>query len=88
MEEDTRVPFFVLGPGVRSGQVESTNSMVDAGTTIVSLAQADPGMELDGRVMEWGTQNAKASDVGTANFQLAEYWNSPLRESYLMPTSI
>lgn len=78
-EEDIRVPFFVRGPGVQAGPVTNlTYSMVDVGTTIVSLAQADPGFELDGRIMNWGARYAKPSELGTPNFHIAEYWNSPL----------
>lgn len=75
-EEDTRVPMFVRGPGIKAGLVDqhSVSSLVDLPATFVTLAGADYSTLLtDGQPMplhRWAAEgNESYFDVFKAHRQ-------------------
>ncbi|KAJ9115955.1 hypothetical protein QFC22_005098 [Naganishia vaughanmartiniae] len=81
-EEDIRVPFMVRGPGIEPGINEVTaHNVADISATIANVAGAEADYDIDGRVMPWGSANAKTRDIGTPTHHLSEYWGTTIGET-------
>ncbi|KAJ9115746.1 hypothetical protein QFC24_006929 [Naganishia onofrii] len=81
-EEDIRVPFMVRGPRIEKGVNQATAyNVADISATIAHVAGAEADYDVDGRVMPWGSANAKRREIGTPTHHLSEYWGTNMGET-------
>lgn len=81
-EEDIRVPFMVRGPRIEKGVNQATAyNVADISATIAHVAGAEADYDVDGRVMPWGSANAKRREIGTPTHHLSEFWGTNMGET-------
>lgn len=72
-EHDLRVPFSILGPGIRNGTYEFVAGMVDVAPTLYSLMAGNiPPSFMDGK--SFAHLLLYPSDVGIRDMHMVEYW--------------
>lgn len=73
---------MVRGPGIEQGIDEVTaHNVADISATIAHVAGAEADYDIDGRIMSWGSANAKRKEIGTPTHHLSEFWGTNIGES-------